>query len=121
MLSATQRIKMNKMLDIEYKCLSCNYKAPDDFKSMRCPLCGGNLKGKGPGIMGTRDSFGVGRKFYHNDNGVKKEITTWKEWEKAGYKDPLESTTLSEEVKSGIKEKKEKIRYEKREKFTVKV
>lgn len=63
----------------------------------KCISCGDVLERvyTVPLITGTRDSFGIGRKF--KDERTGKEITTWKEWEKAGYSDPL---------KDGIKDKR---------------
>ena len=56
-----------------------------------CDNCGGDMKRKitVPAIHGTRDSFGIGKSFVDPESG--KEITTWKEWEKAGYKPASES------------------------------
>jgi len=36
-----------------------------------------------PAIHGTRDGFGINKAFVDAETG--KEITTWKEWEEAGY------------------------------------
>ena len=64
---------------------------------------------KCPGVTGTRDSFGIGRNFMHeNEDGTQKEITTWREWEKAGYKDAL--SCHKGDVKEKIKEKQRKIK-----------
>jgi hypothetical protein len=54
-----------------------------------------------PGIVGAKGSF---QNFYHKG----KEITTWKEWEKAGYSNPLESNHMSHDMKEMVKEKIEK-------------
>lgn len=48
-----------------------------------------------PGVIGTRDSFGIGRNFYH----LGKEITTYKEWEKAGYTDLKDDPSIPPDVK----------------------
>ena len=100
----------NKVLDITYKCLNCGF-SPDEPKSMICPKCGGDLRGQGmPSVTGTRDGFGIGRKFYHtNEDGSRKEITTWREWEKAGYKDAI-SDTRNSTVREMAKEKMKKIK-----------
>ena len=74
---------------------------------MICPYCGGELRGTGIQITGTRDGFGVGREFYDHKN--KKYINNWKDWEKAGFKNPLESNKLSSDMKQKIKEKVKKM------------
>ena len=61
-------------------------------------------------VIGTRDQFGIGRNFMHtDDNGKTKEITTWGQWEKAGYKDALQCTK-NHNVREMIKEKQEKLK-----------
>jgi hypothetical protein len=58
-------------------------------------------------IIGTRDSFGIGKEFYHKG----KEITTWRQWEKAGYSDPLSDGTIKDnEMKERVKEKAAKVK-----------
>ena len=59
-----------------------------------------------PGIR-TSDTFGFKNHFY--DEKTKTWIDTRNKWEKAGYRDPLETTNNSN-VKSGIKRKIEKIK-----------
>ena len=60
--------------------------------------------------MGTQDSFGISKNFIHtNDDGTKKEIKSWKQWEKAGYKDALQCTK-NHNVREMIKEKQEKLK-----------
>ena len=99
---------MLKTLDIAYKCVLCGF-SPDEPKSMVCK-CGGYLRGVGfPGVTGTRDGFGIGRKFYHNDGQNTKEITTWREWEKAGYKDAI-SATSNKTVAKMAKDKMKRIK-----------
>ena len=62
---------------------------------------------KFPGIVGSRDSFGIGNEFVHEG----KVIDNWKKWEKAGFKD-VESThdkrspNLKHLIKEKIKEKR---------------
>ena len=59
-----------------------------------------------PAVHGTRDSFGVGKSFVDPDSG--KEITTWKEWEQAGYKPAAEAMKQSkrgEKAQTLFKEK----------------
>ena len=60
-----------------------------------------------PGIS-TRDTFGIGKAFY--DAKTHKEITTWKEWEKAGYSNPSQDHLLPHDAKEAIKRKVEKIK-----------
>ena len=77
---------------------------------MICPKCNGDLKGEGfPSVTGTRDGFGIGRKFYHNDGQGVKEITTWREWEKAGYKDAI-SATNNKNIAKMAKDKMKRIK-----------
>ena len=73
---------------------------------MICLYCGGDLRGEAPGITGTRDGFGVGKSFIDERTG--KEIDNWKSWEKAGYKEKVETKnhTLNEQVKEGVKKRK---------------
>ena len=93
------------MLDITYRCLSCGKDAPDGHPTMICPYCKGYLKGEGfPGVTGTRDSFGIGQNFI--DERTNKEITTWREWEKAGYR---EANPKNPRVREAFKDKKKKL------------
>lgn len=65
--------------------------------------------GKCPGVTGTRDSFGVGKAFIHeNDDGTKKVVDNWKSWEKAGYKDAV--SCHKGDVKKKIIEKQKKLK-----------
>ena len=97
------------MLQTKYQCNKCGWEAPEGYDSMIC-LCGGDMRGEAPGFVGSRESFGLGRNFIHtNEDGSKKEITNWKQWEKAGYKDAL-SCTKNHNVREMIKEKMEKIK-----------
>jgi len=66
-----------------------------------------------PNITGTRDSFGIGKNFY--DNG--KEITTYKQWEKAGYTDPLSDGGWDNQTKELIQKKISKTRETKQDYF----
>ena len=102
---------MSKVLDITYGCITCGFE-PDEPKNMLCPSCGGDLRGRGfPSVTGTRDQFGIGKKFYHtNEDGTKKEITTWREWDKAGYKNALD-VTKNHNVREMVKEKMNKIKH----------
>lgn len=109
---------MPRLLNIAYKCPICGF-MPDEPKSMICDRCGGELRGEGfPAVTNTRDSFGIGRNFIHeNEDGTHKEITTFKEWEKAGYKDALSCHKGA--VKEKIKEKMDKIRRKEGKKITI--
>ncbi len=60
-------------------------------------------------VLGTRDGFGVGKAFYSEH--AKKEITTWKEWEKAGYRDPLTDHTMTHSLREKVKEKMAKEKF----------
>lgn len=73
---------------------------------MICLYCGGDLRGQAPGVVGTRDSFGVSKNFIDEKTG--KEIDTWKKWEKAGYKEKCVTNnhTFNEKVKEGLKKRK---------------
>jgi len=51
---------------------------------MLCIRCGSHLRGKGPYVVGTRDSFGVLKSFY--DPQTNQTIDNWKKWEKAGFR-----------------------------------
>lgn len=64
-----------------------------------------------PGITGTRDSFGIGRNFIHKgEDGKFREITNWKQWHKDGYRDPMDSPSISKTHKDMIKIKKKVIK-----------
>lgn len=73
----------------------------------KCPVCRIRIKRIFNAIIsGTRDQFGIRNEFY--DPKTKTYIDTRRKWEKAGFKDPLETTTNSK-VRAGIKRKREKI------------
>ena len=98
------------MLTVDYICQTCGKKSPDDSDSMVCK-CGGFVRGVGgPGICGTRDNFGFKNAF--KDDSTGKKIDNWKSWERAGYRNPLE-TIKDSNVKAGIKRKMDKIKHEK--------
>ena len=72
---------------------------------------------KCPGIIGTRDSFGIKNEFY--DPKTKTYIDTWKKWEKAGFRNPLDNpkdrrgygsnkVMLKEMIKEKVKEQRKK-------------
>jgi len=100
-----------------YHCTKCGIEMPVDYEGMVCE-CGGDyrLSSGFPGIHGTRDSFGIGKAFI-SDKG--EEIDTWKKWERAGYSDPMQSSRLPGLVKDKIKDKVDKIKIEKKRKFSV--
>ena len=69
-----------------------------------------------PNVIGTADSFGIGKAFYDNKTG--QTIDTWKKWEKAGFSDAREAH--NPEVAAGAKRKVEKItKYDSGKKFHV--
>lgn len=60
-------------------------------------------------ISGTRDGFGI-KNAFRNEEG--KTIDTWKKWEKAGYRNPVEVTknnTVKEKIKEKIDKKSNKV------------
>ena len=88
------------------KCWRCQKEWPDTSKNTFCS-CDALMPDYKMQVLGTRDGFGVAKAFY--SNSAKKEITTWKEWEKAGYKDPLHEPmphTLREKVKEKMAKEK---------------
>lgn len=93
------------MLEIRYLCDRC-HKEDARYTSMICK-CGGDLRGYGFVISGTRDQFGIGKSFVDEKTG--KVVDTWQKWERAGYKNPLE-TIKNHSVKEMVKEKREKLR-----------
>ena len=98
-------------LDVDYICLSCGKESDESNRGMLCEYCGGKLLGVGaPGISGTRDNFGIKKSF--KDGSTGKTIDNWKSWERAGYRNPLE-TVKDHNVKEGIKRKIDKIKHEK--------
>lgn len=76
---------------------------------MVCVYCGGDIIGSGfPGICGTRDSFGIGKEFKDPHTG--KIVDNWRTHEKLGYRNPLESSTISRDYKKLIKKKQKLIK-----------
>lgn len=64
-----------------------------------------------PGIIGTRDNFGIRNEFVDEQTGT--VINNWKTWERAGFRDPVEVTknhTVKEKIKEQIKKKSNKER-----------
>lgn len=100
---------MPSVLEIEYQCIQCGDIPPEDEKGMVCKKCGGSIRGKGCAITGTRDSFGIKNEF--KDNSTGKVIDNWKSWEKAGYRNPLETTRnlgVRKKIQNKIKQEKRK-------------
>ena len=62
--------------------------------------------GQAPGVIGTRDSFGIGKAFIDERSG--KVIDNYRSWEKAGYREISE--IKSEKVKTLAKEKVQRIK-----------
>lgn len=103
------------MLDFNFICKDCGIKPHEDYDGMICHYCGGDIRGEAPGIS-TDDTFGFKNQFKDEKSG--NTIKNWKQWEKAGYRDPL-STTQNSNVKAGIKQKVDKIKSKNRTTVTV--
>ena len=96
----------------EYECrdckritsVICSVNERDDFKKCECGGRVDRFIGQ-PMVVGTRDNFGIKNEFRDDSNG--QTIDNWKSWEKAGYRNPLE-TTKNHSVKEKIKEQIEK-------------
>ncbi len=91
----------------DYFCIDCGKQKPKNAKrGMICLYCGGDLRGQAPSISGTRDGFGIKNSFIDERSG--KEIDTYKKWEKAGYRDKVETNnhTFKEKVKEGVEKRK---------------
>ena len=67
-------------------------------------------------ISGTRDSFGIKNAFRDDQTG--KTIDTWKGWEKAGFRNPLE-VTKDNGVKARAKQKIDKINHDNKKHITI--
>ena len=92
-----------------------------DFDKPNVCKCGGQMK-KLIGtvaVLNTRDSFGIGNSFKDEKSG--KVIDTWGKWEKAGYMHPKDDGTLKKSTRDGILRKMDKIKYDTKKKFNVKV
>lgn len=85
-----------------------------------CDVCGMQMErfyeGYGIMILGTRDSFGIKNAFV---DGNGNEIDTWGKWEKAGYKDAKD--VHKGDMLAKIKRKEDKVKFDKKQKFSVKV
>ena len=93
-------------MEFIYTCIDCGREKPKNAsRGMICGYCGGELRGQAPYIS-TTDTFSKKKAFVDERTG--KEIGTWKQWEKAGYTDPLETKnhTLKEKLKEGIAKRK---------------
>lgn len=101
------------MSGIEYMCIDCG-KYQTKLKKEQffvCNHCGGRVRGQNvPRMLGTRDSFGIGKEFHDPESG--KLIDTWPKWEKAGYKQLKDATPTKRRARCNekIKEKKEKLK-----------
>lgn len=102
---------------IEYKCIDCGRKPPKNYCKMVCPYCKqdsgypGRIRGEGPGIMGTKDIFGIRKSFQDDESG--ETIDNWRTWEKRGFRNPLE-VTKDNTVVEKIKAKKDRIKHSKK-------
>lgn len=93
-------------------------KALKDYRSPEYCSCGRKMEKviKVPAIIGTADSFGIGKAFYDDKSG--KYIDNWTSWEKAGYRDARDSSNSN--VADGAKRKAEKIeKYDTRKRFSI--
>ena len=62
-----------------------------------------------PGILGTRDSFGIGKEF--RDESTGKTVDNWKTWERLGYKQFKDTASFKDkrgDIKSKVAEKLDK-------------
>lgn len=102
------------MIQIIFACIKCG-KIYGEPKSMIC-RCGGELRGSGfPGIVNTRDSFGVGREFYDPKTG--KYIDNFKSWEKAGFRNPGDTGAKNAGIiKEKVRDMKKHKSYQKKSK-----
>lgn len=97
----------------------------DSGRIERCPDCKNTaIRQYDAKISGTRDGFGINKSFRDVNTG--REITTWKEWERAGYKD-LKETLQGMPDKRGnkdfimqrVKEKEDRIKHKDGKKFNI--
>lgn len=85
----------------------------ENRNNQRCPKCSSADVSKligSPIPIGTRDGFGIKNEFFDKESGI--HVDTWKKWERAGYRNPLE-TIGEHNVREGIKRKIDKIKHEK--------
>lgn len=86
---------------------------------MLCPYCQGELRGQAFALTGTRDNFGVGKAFVNKRTG--QVIDNWHSWEKAGYTDATTDGRISGDLKAQVKRKVDKIGFDNKRRFSVKV
>lgn len=93
-------------MEITYQCQRCGNKGLGAVYDFLCE-CGGEIRGKGFPTISTLDTFGLNNTFTDEKTG--KTIDSWKKWENAGFRDPLE-TTKNHKVREMIKEKKKELK-----------
>lgn len=107
-----------------YRCEACDMEVEvikpmaESSRQEDC-VCGENMRRifVMPNVIGTRDTFGIGKAFRDEKTG--QEIDTWQKWEKAGYRDPMD-TVKDSNVRAGIKRKVDKINnFDTKKKFSV--
>lgn len=99
---------MPALCEVDYICQSCGAVSSLKNRGMICEHCGGALRGHGcPGVTGTKDGFGFRNQFRDDSSG--KVIDNWSDWERAGYRNPLE-VTKNHDLKEKIKRKVDKIK-----------
>ena len=105
----------------EYSCSKCGEfdvakPMKDSEKNEKCPECGVvGTRIFRCAISGTKDSFGIKNAFKTDDG---KEISTWKQWEKAGYAH-LKDTPMNVNTKAKALEKQDKIRVANKDKISI--
>lgn len=100
----------------EYECRACKHIfkvicRPGERDNQVCEKCSGRVDRfiGCPSIVGTRDNFGIKNEFRDETTG--KTVDTWRKWEKAGYRNPIETTQdhqVKEKIKENIKKRKNK-------------
>ena len=76
----------------------------NERNNQKCPKCKGEVDRfiGNPAVVGTRDNFGIKNEFKDDKTG--KTIDTWKKWENAGFRNPLD-VTKNHDVREKLKEK----------------
>ena len=101
----------------KYRCIECGWTAEKGYEFMVCRRCQNDMRPINvPSVVGTRDNFGVNKSFIDENTG--KEITNWKEWERAGYRD-ADNFVKNPKIKAGIKRKKDKMKHDNKQRFSV--
>lgn len=98
----------------EYECRDCFHSfalacSINERHNQACERCGGKadkLLGN-LSVVGTRDNFGIKKIF--RDDSTNQEIDTWKKWEKAGYRNPME-TIKNPKVRENVQRKIKRIK-----------